>query len=105
MKSIWNEVREHLQNKRDGIRKEIGAYPTPIAGCDQQFNYLLEQRTRISRELARFDEAENACPSTDDSARALDAFLNSSSQVDAPITEDIRLRLKSCISDSNSGLA
>ncbi len=33
------------------IRLEIQAYPRPIAGCDDQFNSLLYERDRLTKEL------------------------------------------------------
>jgi hypothetical protein len=30
---------------------EISTYPTPISGCDAQFNHLLEQRSKIRNAL------------------------------------------------------
>ena len=33
----------------DGLQKEISDYPTPISGCDAQFNHLLAERQRLSR--------------------------------------------------------
>ena len=29
------------------INEEIRNYPTPIAGCDTHFNWLLEERSRL----------------------------------------------------------
>lgn len=40
-------LRRHLEQKRREIAAEINAYPSPIAGCDAQFNGLLEDRQRI----------------------------------------------------------
>ena len=31
----------------DEIKEEIKNYPTPIAGCDVYFNWLLEERDRL----------------------------------------------------------
>ncbi|MGD9721593.1 MAG: hypothetical protein AB7O59_06105 [Pirellulales bacterium] len=42
-----------LDAERLRLYAEIRNYPTPIAGCDQQFNYLLEQQARVNGELAR----------------------------------------------------
>lgn len=42
-----------LQSEKQRLYDEIRNYPTPIAGCDQQFNYLLEQQAQIIAELAR----------------------------------------------------
>lgn len=43
------------------IAKEITQYPTPIAGCDVQFNHLLADRARLSRALGAL-EAEVFVP-------------------------------------------
>lgn len=50
MESVSEKVRKHLEKERHRINKEIRNYPTPIAGCDAQFNYLLEERVRIAQE-------------------------------------------------------
>ena len=34
------------------IYEQIKSYPTPIAGCDEQFNFLLEERDRLRNLLA-----------------------------------------------------
>jgi len=31
----------------DTIYEQIKNYPTPIAGCDEQFDFLLEERNRL----------------------------------------------------------
>jgi hypothetical protein len=51
--SVAETTREHLENERQRINEEIRNYPTPIAGCDAQFNFLLEERARIAYELDR----------------------------------------------------
>jgi len=40
-----------LEAEKRRLYEEIRSYPTPIAGCDQQFNYLLEQQARVTAEL------------------------------------------------------
>jgi hypothetical protein len=37
------------------LNAEISSYPSPISGCDAQFNYLLAARTRISEALNALD--------------------------------------------------
>ena len=37
-----------LQQARKLLAVEIAEYPTPISGCDAQFNRLLSDRTRIA---------------------------------------------------------
>ncbi len=43
-----DEALSTLRSARNVLLKEISAYPSPISGCDAQFNHLLSDRTRIS---------------------------------------------------------
>jgi len=52
--------RSRLQAEKARMQREISTYPTPIAGCDEQFNYLLERYSQVRRALARLMEAEQA---------------------------------------------
>ena len=54
----FGAARARLEAERERIREEISSYPAPIAGCDEQFNYLLERRAQVRRELARLVEEE-----------------------------------------------
>jgi len=40
-----------LVERLQSIKEEIKHYPTPIAGCDEQFNFLLSERDRLTQEL------------------------------------------------------
>jgi hypothetical protein len=40
-----------LVKRLQSIKDEIKDYPTPIAGCDEQFNFLLSERDRLTEEL------------------------------------------------------
>lgn len=40
-----------LETARQMISDEIRDYPTPISGCDAQYNHLLSRRTQIARAL------------------------------------------------------
>ncbi|MFZ5964279.1 hypothetical protein ACOXXX_15135 [Thalassococcus sp. BH17M4-6] len=42
---------DSLQTAQQAIAAEISAYPTPISGCDAQFNHLLSERARIGAAL------------------------------------------------------
>ena len=44
---------EDLNIKLAKVEEEIRSYPSPITGCDAQFNYLLEQRSLLLAELAK----------------------------------------------------
>ena len=88
--SVWQKIRAHLASKRDRINEQIGCYPTPIAGCDQQFNYLLEQRTGISGEWDRMNEAENESLISADPIQVVEEFIRSSTYMDTEAKEPIR---------------
>lgn len=47
----FTELREKLLKQKVQIQAEINSYPAPIAGCDQQFNFLLERRSAVRRQL------------------------------------------------------
>ena len=53
----WSGLREHLRSLTSAIQDEIRTYPTPIAGCDQQFNYLLEKRDQLIGEANSINDA------------------------------------------------
>ncbi len=88
--SVWDVIRKHLEAEKTRIREAIGAYPTPIAGCDQQFNHLLEQRTEVSHELARLDDAETEGLAAQNPVDVIEAFIRSSNCIDAQAAESIR---------------
>ncbi|MDJ0995019.1 MAG: hypothetical protein QNI90_15690 [Dinoroseobacter sp.] len=45
-----------LRRAQTAIASEIAAYPTPIAGCDAQFNHLLAERQRISAAIGALED-------------------------------------------------
>lgn len=48
-------ARAELQAARTKLTREIAGYPTPIAGCDCQFNHLLSVRSKIAGALAALE--------------------------------------------------
>ncbi|KMW58128.1 hypothetical protein AIOL_003099 [Candidatus Rhodobacter oscarellae] len=44
-------ARAELQLARQLIQDEIRAYPTPISGCDAQFNHLIGLRGSVAEAL------------------------------------------------------
>ena len=43
---------QEIAAQLETIYEQIKKYPTPIAGCDEQFNFLLEERDRLRNLLA-----------------------------------------------------
>ena len=54
-------ARRHLADARDALDAEIRDYPTPVSGCDAQYNHLLAERRR-AHEALRVLEAEIHIP-------------------------------------------
>lgn len=52
---VFEQARWHLTASRARLFESIRTYPTPITGCDQQFNHLLEQREHLSAALRRLE--------------------------------------------------
>jgi hypothetical protein len=78
LESVWAKISSHLENERERIYEEIKSYPRPIPVCDAQFNYLLEERTRIADELDRMYEASEKSLRSRDSIKLVDEFITSS---------------------------
>ncbi len=68
----------YLEAKKTGIIEEIRAYPSPIPACDAQFNYLLEQRTKLSHELDRLHRIDKGVLSAESGMKRLREFIESS---------------------------
>ena len=41
-----------LETARDQIRDEMQGYPTPISGCDAQYNHLIGRRNAVTAAIA-----------------------------------------------------
>lgn len=94
VKSIWHTLRTHLENEKARIYEAIGNYPTPIAACDQQFNYLLEEHTRIRHELDRLNQSSNESLTVGEALQRLNEFIGSSSYVDLETEQTVRSYLQ-----------
>ena len=46
------EAEAALVRAQSALATEIASYPTPISGCDAQFNHLLAERTRLAEARA-----------------------------------------------------
>jgi hypothetical protein len=77
----WAEITSYLEAKKRALYAEIRSYPTPIAGCDQQFNYLLEQLAHVSADLARA-LGHMAEPAEGESLSTFQSFLDSCQCID-----------------------
>ena len=93
--SAVNQLRRNLEEKKRKIYNEIGNYPTPITGCDQQFNYLLAQQRCLIRELARLETLSKEHLLENDDLTLVEAFIESSSCLDHETAIEIRPSIES----------
>lgn len=49
-------ARSELAVARQLLNAEITDYPTPIAGCDAQFNHLLAERQRVLAAITSLED-------------------------------------------------
>jgi hypothetical protein len=50
------QARLALRVAQSNVLAEIGNYPRPVAGCDAQFNHLLDLRRRLALALAALEQ-------------------------------------------------
>ncbi|MDQ2975065.1 MAG: hypothetical protein M3R69_06610 [Acidobacteriota bacterium] len=91
--SAWQRIRDYLESERHRIYEEIRNYPPPIPACDAQFNYLLEERARITQELDRVKVLSQESLTQRDSVKCIDEFIVSSNYIDGEMEQSIRSRL------------
>jgi hypothetical protein len=72
----WDGIRRVLDEEKRALSAEIEAYPRPIAGCDAQFNHLLDRRRLLFEELARLEAARA------DGITSAEGFLQGSACLD-----------------------
>jgi hypothetical protein len=68
-------VRAALERRRLDLADEMRHYPTPIAGCDQYFNGLLEQYHALRRRLQQLDAACAEARGPEDLARRVGELM------------------------------
>ncbi len=98
IQSAWDQIRAQLETEKERIYEALGTYPPPIAACDQQFNFLLEERTGVSQELDRLNEAKALSLTIEDSIQRTHDFIQSSSYVDPELNRMIRSTLEQVLS-------
>jgi hypothetical protein len=94
---IHQKARTPLEDLRRRTSEEIHSYPSPIAGCDAQFNHLLEQRTNIAAELQRLAHIGEWRGRGAEYAAMLEAFVSSSAYLDERTKQELRAGLKAAV--------
>lgn len=87
---IWRAIRRYVESLKQPVDAEIRGYPSPIAGCDAQFNYLLEERAKLSRALGRLDALAQKAASNVSPDAAVEAFLRETDALDDEAEKSLR---------------
>ena len=98
--SICQEIRRHLESRRDNVCEEITNHPTPIPACDVHFNRLLEERTKIFQELGRLDKLQADAQARKVGVDALEEFIRASEVIGDDDSYKLRTALKDRLSAS-----
>ncbi|MGV6838734.1 MAG: hypothetical protein ACWA40_00925 [Planktomarina sp.] len=53
--TLLKTARQSLVSAQTALRAELSAYPTPISGCDAQYNALISEMRRVTEALAVLD--------------------------------------------------
>ena len=98
LRSIVVELRDYVARVRASVDDEIRTYPTPIPRCDTQFNFVYEQRARLTQLLNLLDaELVQNGPSCQ-LASIITGFVASSPLCDSCDERDLRKRLAAAMS-------
>ncbi len=89
--------KNQLEKVKVRVNKEIGNYPPPIPACDVQFNYLLEERSKISTELKWVDNLLTKCQTETIEIETIEELIKMSSQID----DGMAARLRAAFSRTN----
>jgi hypothetical protein len=55
-------MKKQIQSRIDELSREIRAYPTPIARCDEQLAHLIEERASLLAKLRILEEQTGCSP-------------------------------------------
>ena len=82
--------KNQLEKVKVRVNKEIGNYPSPIPACDVQFNYLLEERSKISVALKRVDTLLTKCQTEIVEIESIEQLIKTSNQIDGSMAARLR---------------
>jgi hypothetical protein len=101
VRSICVELRDYLDSAKRQADEEIRTYPTPIPRCDAQFNYLYEQRSRLSQFLERLNAALAHDDGIGELANTLADFVTRPPFTDSVMELQLRERLSAELARPN----
>ena len=94
---VLTAFKNQLEEVKVRVNKEIGNYPSPIPACDAQFNYLLEERSKISAAIKRVDDLLTKCQTEIVAIETIEELIRTSNQID----DGMAARLRAAFSRTN----
>ncbi len=88
IEATWKVITSHLEHELNQVQGNIKRYPMPIPACDEHFNWLLEERAQLSKELAKAREL-----SIDESPELIRDFMQSSVHFDGAQGQRVESRI------------
>ena len=98
---VWQKIESHLKKERQRVFDEILHYPPPIPACDVQFNFLLEERTKISQELRRMREIAEEGGRDLNQVKSLHKFVETSRYFDKVLAVKLMSDLEQVLDTCN----
>jgi len=98
LRSIAGELRDYVARVRASVDDEIRTYPTPIPRCDAQFNFVYEQRGRLTELLNLLDAELGGGDHPSQLASVVAGFVASSPLCESDEERDLRKRLAAAMS-------
>jgi len=90
---IFALIRTHIEVHKTRITNEIRSYPMPIPACDAQYNFLLEERGRINRELQQLQAWSGDPRFSTTPPETLRAFIDACSYIDPELRQELAVIL------------
>ena len=98
LRSIAVELRDYVARVRASVDDEIRTYPTPIPRCDAQFNFVYEQRGRLTELLNVLDSGLERGDPPSQLASVIAGFVASSPLRESDEERALRKRLAVVVS-------
>jgi hypothetical protein len=95
--------KNQLEKVKVRVNQEIGNYPSPIPACDAQFNYLLEERSKVFVALKRVDNLLTKCQTETIEIETIEELIEMSSQIDDGMAARLRAAFSRLIVELLSG--
>jgi hypothetical protein len=97
LRAVVERIRGCMQRLKHVLDDEIRGYPTPIPRCDAQFNFLRQQRIRLSQDLLQASTAAANDTAPAALLNVLQRFIDAASYTEDPEEHALRARARDAL--------